>query len=1106
MFYRYFVLVSLLVFINPLMAKNPNPQKNSFILQKTSALDPPRTLSNIGNISYWLYNDGKSGLDPDGNAGAIYPRGTTNVIYQDGLVWGAKINGIIKVGGQTYRIGTQALLDRIYRIRRDWATLTPSVVLQDAAEFYGVDKSLVTNDQANAIISQYKKDWQEWPADKGAPYVDVDLNGAYNPLLDNNGMPDASRGDYPGIKDADQVVWFVANDQDAGKTTTLYGSEPMGIEMQVTVWAYDQPNAQQGQAVYKKYKIKNTSLNTFTDMYLSQWSDPDIGNYTDDLVGCDVLRNTAYAYNGTPHDAGYDQYQLPPVAFGYTLLQGPMIPSIGDTAFYDSQRIADYKNLNMSSFGYFSAGSSEWGDPEMGAYDGTLEWYNLMRGFIPTTNVDAPAPFTHRGTGEATKFPLDGDPVAGTGDIDGHGLNDAPSDRRMTLSSGPFTMNPGDEQEMVVALVGGQGQTNISAISALKSNIDYLRENYGIPLKIPVLSHTLETFNSNGFKLFVKADLRNYGSANSCQVTLDSPIDTNPTETLTLYDDGVHEDANAGDNIWGNTWGTHNRKYPHSGDLVIYSNSDTTTYPGFLSDIRLRPLPIFENWKVIWENGPQDGKLNLGETAHLQFDIHSEDTYQKIDTLRVKRKRLFTFNNGLTFGQTIANDSLYFVVTAPDAGDSLTIWFDVYMDHHSERVSAKIPVSPVEPTSGWQDTLAVTSIKGTTEHAILLAADPSQFTGHTYSIAFFKDTVINKLFWRLKDETLDQIKLDKVELSNDPFFAFPIVDGIQFQVKNVIGGIDANDPWGYQGNRWVSATSWGGAYFFGGLDLGTNFFGSNIDNPADYTDVKLYWAADTIDDPYSTSEADLIAASKTQLPDRWSKGQTYRRDLGYAVGGAGDIPFAAYDMRQDPPRRLNVCFVEDANEGTANLVWDMGWNNGVFAYHGGREYLFIMNSNYDEGIEYDDLNFGPSSDVLYALWPAERGSRPYLLDDFTMWINATTPNVDGDSLVVYGPVAIDGADKNIPTSFYIKQNYPNPFNPVTHIRFGLAHKSKIKLEVYNLLGQKVRTLINKDMASGKYNMVWNGRNDAGNVLSSGVYIYKLDTGEFSQARKMIFLK
>ncbi len=87
------------------------------------------------------------------------------------------------------------------------------------------------------------------------------------------------------------------------------------------------------------------------------------------------------------------------------------------------------------------------------------------------------------------------------------------------------------------------------------------------------------------------------------------------------------------------------------------------------------------------------------------------------------------------------------------------------------------------------------------------------------------------------------------------------------------------------------------------------------------------------------------------------------------------------------------------------------------------------------------------------------------------------------------------------SKFELFQNYPNPFNPETEIRFSLPGASKVKLNIYNIIGQHVASLINKTLAAGYHNVIFNGRN-----LPSGIYIYRLQTNSFVQTKKMILLK
>ncbi len=85
-------------------------------------------------------------------------------------------------------------------------------------------------------------------------------------------------------------------------------------------------------------------------------------------------------------------------------------------------------------------------------------------------------------------------------------------------------------------------------------------------------------------------------------------------------------------------------------------------------------------------------------------------------------------------------------------------------------------------------------------------------------------------------------------------------------------------------------------------------------------------------------------------------------------------------------------------------------------------------------------------------------------------------------------------------------NYPNPFNPTTTINYTLKEDTKVILEIYNIKGQKVRTLVDKHLEASNHTVVWNGRNDSGKSVYSGIYFYKMKSGNYSSTKKMILLK
>jgi len=91
----------------------------------------------------------------------------------------------------------------------------------------------------------------------------------------------------------------------------------------------------------------------------------------------------------------------------------------------------------------------------------------------------------------------------------------------------------------------------------------------------------------------------------------------------------------------------------------------------------------------------------------------------------------------------------------------------------------------------------------------------------------------------------------------------------------------------------------------------------------------------------------------------------------------------------------------------------------------------------------------------------------------------------------------------IPKFFRLKQNYPNPFNSTTLIRYQLP---AVSLKVYNILGQEVKTLVEKDQAPGYYSVKWDGRDSLGEEMTSGIYFCRLQAGGFVETKRMLFLK
>lgn len=520
------------------LAKEPTDRKGKKPSLNKGAGTPEYAILNISNLTTWHKWDGDANHSPGGDDGFIYPKGTGSLIYQDGLMWGGKvftnaaktISGpfhTVRVGGSFYGAGTfpgavtgsgatavreaPSLADvKIYRIRRDYASMSESELTSDAADVNELTSVAgVTAAMRTAVTAEYNNSWTNWPVAKGAPFIDRNNNGVYNPpppfsttftvdsLISQNQDEPGVAGADPNSP-ADQVIWVVFNDLSEEQSKTVVSSEPLGIEVQKTLWGYKRADAL-GNLYFSRFKIINkggVDVDTtngvqagsfwIDSMYVAQWSDPDLGNAGDDLTGCDTVLSLAFVYNGQAVDGEFQSFKLPPPAVGYDFLAGPMVPSAGSQAVFDLKRRNNFRNLGMSAYSYFSAGSP-YTDPPGDYENGTGRFWKMFRGFAPLgTLTGADQPYAS-GVFPVSKFPLSGDPVAGTGFLDGKGTTSSfnPGDRRLLAVSGPFSMAPGDTQEVYIGTVAGIGGDRISSVAVMKFNDEFVQGTFNALFAVP---------------------------------------------------------------------------------------------------------------------------------------------------------------------------------------------------------------------------------------------------------------------------------------------------------------------------------------------------------------------------------------------------------------------------------------------------------------------------------------------------------------------------------------------------------------------------------------------------------------------------------------------
>ena len=138
---------------------------------------------------------------------------------------------------------------------------------------------------------------------------------------------------------------------------------------------------------------------------------------------------------------------------------------------------------------------------------------------------------------------------------------------------------------------------------------------------------------------------------------------------------------------------------------------------------------------------------------------------------------------------------------------------------------------------------------------------------------------------------------------------------------------------------------------------------------------------------------------------------------------------------------------------------------------------------------FDGLNFQPDQDY-HAYDPVES---LYAVVEYAV-------------MILEKPTLVTEDEEILPTRFELRQSYPNPFNNQTMIKYSLFKRTEVSLIIYNILGQKVRTLVNNERQSGDVLVTWDGKDESGKDLSSGIYFYQLRAKQFTQTRRMVLLK
>jgi hypothetical protein len=289
-------------------------------------------------------------------------------------------------------------------------------------------------------------DYAEWPVDFGAP-------------VDNQGNP---------LIHGDQTLWTVFNSLDSNMTNSNWWQRnplPIPVEFRQMIFSRDGSELDESDifanTVFMEWVIINKGNLPIDSAFFGFWTDIDFDNYSENRPGVDTIRQLGYCWSNqtvTFNDS------IPP-AVGYCLLYGPVVQSPGNTATFKGRQLANYENLNMSS--YHGIGDDSWWPPYYSMMGSISDAWNFARGLDEEGNI-----IIDPVSNNSTKFTLAGDPVTGQGWIFETGTGGGAG---FAFFSGPFTLAPNDTQWTLVALIPAKGQSNLNSITQLRRKAEILQ-------------------------------------------------------------------------------------------------------------------------------------------------------------------------------------------------------------------------------------------------------------------------------------------------------------------------------------------------------------------------------------------------------------------------------------------------------------------------------------------------------------------------------------------------------------------------------------------------------------------------------------------------------
>jgi hypothetical protein len=622
----------------------------------------------------------------------------------------------------------------------------------------------------------------------------------------------------------------------------------------------------------------------------------------------------------------------------------------------------------------------------------------------------------------------------------------APADRRFMLSTGPVTFRPGDSTEILAAIVVGQGADRLSSISFMRFNDQFAQDAY-----------------ENAFELILPP------------APPDVDVEVNDNR-VTLQ--------------WTDTSEVDHGTYPFEGYTVWQGETVTGPWKRVINyDIINSVVDIYDLVPDPLTGALETRLTKKGSDAGIMYS--------------------YVFTEDFINGGKLNNLTEYYIKVE---AYSYSAAADVAKTPTSETIIKAIPQSPVAGTGfeyNFADTVDVPHTGGSDGIVLPYVVNSKMFDGSTYQVTFtdtigFRiDTVVEwfppdppettfvsyDVVWHLVNTTSGDTLLGwQWDQSGDSTYDF--IDGLLLSISGP--PFELND-WEWEGSDLpIEGVDWGGSSFDGGVGLLGEFWGSSL-VAADLVTVEVRWVVD------GTGQSAYC----------------YRRDLDYDYDGFHpNQNIEVWDTTSNPHRQINFAFVENYepadNEGqAADSVWNPSEQvniDGTPASLGGREYFFILNSDYT-GVEDPTytMNRGfVDADVLYAGWitfnvdTEDNDGKP---DPGDIWrFIPNFINTPSDTFTftlsdtIFAAVNEDQLERInvVPNPFYLYGSFdPAPGN----YQLKFQHlPGTCTIKIFNLGGDFIRQLEKDD--PGESTITWDVKTENGLMVASGIYLYVVEAPGF----------